>query len=380
MPFFFFLVLISYLLGNIYIFVRGLQTLGPFPLFFRCVYGTVYWAGAVLLILTFALRNVRQIPLAVGQTLFHIGSGWLVFTLYMILFLALADLLKVFFRTFSHGFLLSFLLTAGLLIYGYIRYEHPQRQTIRLHVNKPLRSKDRLRIVAVSDWHLGLGTGKERLRKDIDRINAEKPDLILIGGDLIDNSLGPVVEQQMETELNRLAAPMGVYMAPGNHEYISGIEACSRFIRKTQITLLKDSIVTLPCGLQLVGRDDKSNPDRLSIRDLAPLTDPSWPVILIDHQPVELAATEASASVDLQFSGHTHNGQVFPLSLLAARLFDISYGYAKRGRTHFYVSSGISLWGPPFRIGTHSEWVVFECSFGEPDDPSNLSQPKTNAL
>jgi predicted MPP superfamily phosphohydrolase len=298
----------------------------------------------------------------------------------MVIFLALTDLVKIFNRAFPYGFILSLLLTSGLLIYGYICYQHPQRQSIRLHIDKPLINRDKLKVVAISDWHLGLGTGKEKLKKDVDRINAEKPDLILIGGDLIDNSLGPVVAQQMETELNRLAAPMGVYMVPGNHEYISGIEDCSHFIEKTQIKLLKDSIATLPCGLQLVGRDDRSNRDRLSVRDLVPLTDPSRPVILIDHQPVELGITEAVGFADLQFSGHTHNGQVFPLSLLTAHLFDISHGYEKRGQTHFYVSSGISLWGPPFRIGTCSEWVVFECSFDEQDEKLTYLQPKPYSL
>ncbi|MDR1096764.1 MAG: metallophosphoesterase, partial [Tannerella sp.] len=72
---------------------------------------------------------------------------------------------------------------------------------------------------------------------------------------------------------------------------------------------------------------------------------------------------EATGAVDLQFSGHTHDGQVFPLSLLTGYLFDISYGYEKRGSTNFYVSSGFALWGPPFRIGTCSEMAVFECSF-----------------
>jgi predicted MPP superfamily phosphohydrolase len=363
MPLFFVLLLGSYLLGNLYIFVRGLQFLGQISPLFKWICAAVYWAGACMLFAVFALRGLRQIPFSIGQVLFHIGSGWLVFTLYMVVFLAVADLVKVFNGSFRYGFALSLLLTSGLLIYGYIRYQHPERQVFKIHVNKPLINRDKLKIVAISDWHLGLGTGRERLKKDVDRINAEKPDLILIGGDLIDNSVIPVADRQMDRELNRLQATMGVYMAPGNHEYISGIEACAGFIGKTRIKLLRDSIATLPCGLQLIGRDDRSNKGRLSVRDLTQLTDKSRPVVLIDHQPVELAATEAAGVVDLQFSGHTHNGQVFPLSLLAGRLFDISYGYEKRGDTNFYVSSGLALWGPPFRIGTCSEWVVFECTF-----------------
>ena len=365
MPVFFILLLISYLLGNIYIFVRGLQALGHLSIVFKWIFGLSFWIGALLLFSTFVFRGFRQLPFSLGHTLFQIGAGWLVFTLYMVIFLLCTDLIKVFNNSFQHGFIISLLLTITLLVYGNIRYKHPDKQVINITVNKPLVNTDKLTIVAVSDWHLGLGLTKKKLKRDVDFINAQNPDIIIIGGDLIDNSILPVIDQEMDKELNRLHATMGIYMAPGNHEYISGIEACTDLLHKTQVQLLKDSIVTLPCGLQIIGRDDKYNTNRLSINDLAKLTDKSRPVILIDHQPYGLDEVEATGAVDLQFSGHTHDGQVFPLSLLTSYLFDISYGYEKRNNTNFYVSSGFSLWGPPFRIGTRSEIVVFECSFIE---------------
>jgi predicted MPP superfamily phosphohydrolase len=365
MPALFFLLLGSYLLGNIYIFVRGIQFLGQISLTFKWIYGISCWTGAFMLFAVFALRNSRHISFSLGQILFHTGSGWLVFTLYMVIFLAGTDLIKVFNSSFRYGFSISLLLTFSLLIYGYIHYQHPDKQIFNIHINKPLINKEKIRIIAISDWHLGLGTDIKRLKRDVDLINAEKPDVIIIGGDLIDNSIIPVVSREMDKELNRLHATMGIYMAPGNHEYISGIEECTGLINKTQIKLLKDSVLTLPCGLQIIGRDDKSNRNRLTINEITKLINKSQPVILIDHQPYELNEVEATEAVDIQFSGHTHHGQVFPLSLLTGYLFDISYGYEKRGNTNFYVSSGFALWGPPFRIGTCSEMVVFECSFAE---------------
>ncbi len=365
MPAFFILLLTSYLLGNIYIFVRGLQAFGQISIVAKWIFSLSYWIGALLLFLTFAFRGFRQIPFSLGHTLFQIGAGWLVFTLYMVIFLACTDLTKVFNSSFKHGFTISVILTFSLLIYGYIRYQHPDKQVINIVVNKQLTNLNKLKIVAISDWHLGLGITKKKLKKDVDFINAQKPDIILIGGDLIDNSITPVIDQEMEKELNRLHATMGIYMVPGNHEYISGIETCIDYLRKTQIKLLKDSVATLPCGVQIIGRDDRSNSNRLPVNDLVKLVNKSQPVILIDHQPYGLDEVEATGAVDLQFSGHTHDGQVFPLSLLTGYMFDISYGYQKRGNTNFYVSSGLSLWGPPFRIGTCSEIVVFECSFAE---------------
>lgn len=361
MPLFFILILIGYLLGNAYIFVRGLQILGHFPFTFRLIFCIAYWICALLLVASMLLRNAK-LPFSLGHTMFQIGAGWLVFTLYMVLFLACTDLIRLFNHSFSYGFLISLGLTISLLTYGYINYQHPKKQVVNIDINKSLINKDKLKIVAVSDWHLGLGTDKKRFKKNVDRINAEKPDLILIGGDLIDNSIVPVVSQEMDKELNRLHAPMGIYMVPGNHEYISGIKECSEFIGKTNIQLLADSVVTLPCGLQLVGRNDYSNPNRLSANEWKGLTDASKPIIIIDHQPHNL--NEALLiGADLQFSGHTHDGQIIPLKFLTDYLFEVGYGYAKRENTHIYVSSGLSLWGPPFRIGTNSEFVVFECSF-----------------
>ena len=364
MPVFFILLLISYLLGNVYIFVRGLQVFGHLPSPFRITFIVLFWLCALLLFASFAVRNAQQIPFNIGHAIFQVGAGWLVFILYMVIFLACTDLIKVFNKSFSYGFVISLALTTSLLIYGYINYKHPKKQVVNILINKSITGTDKLKIVAISDWHLGLGTDIKLFKKTIDLINAENPDIILIGGDLIDNSVVPVISQEMDKELNRLNAPMGIYMVHGNHEYISGIEKCENFISKTKIQLLKDSTVMLPCGLQIIGRDDYSNKNRLSANDWESLTNSSSPTIIVDHQPHNLNEAQ-QIGADIQFSGHTHRGQIFPLSILTDYIFDISHGYEKRGQTHFYVSSGLTLWGPPFRIGTNSEFVVFECTFAK---------------
>ena len=214
-----------------------------------------------------------------------------------------------------------------------------------------------MKVVAISDVHLGNGTRKAQLKKFVEMINAENPDLIIIGGDLIDNSLLPLYQQKMEEELNQLKAPMGIYLAPGNHEYISGMEECERFLKNTPIRLLRDTIVTLPNGLQLIGRDDRSNRRRTPIADLMKKTDSTKPTLLIDHQPYEVSKKD-SLGIDIQFSGHTHRGQVWPLSLLVDNMYEQSHGYRQWPHSHVYVSSGLSLWGPPFRIGTDSDMLV----------------------
>lgn len=215
-----------------------------------------------------------------------------------------------------------------------------------------------MKVVSVSDIHLGYGTDKEKLKQYVELINAQQPDLILIGGDLIDNSVVPLYEEKMAEELAKLKAPLGIYMVPGNHEYISDIRKSMRFISETPIRLLRDEVVALPGGIQIIGRDDRSNKSRLSLQELTKRIDPAKPAILLDHQPYDLPDTE-QAGIDLQFSGHTHRGQIWPVSLITDYLFDQSHGYRQWGDSHIYVSTGLSLWGPPFRIGTDSELVVF---------------------
>ena len=363
MPIFFIILFVLYISGNIYIFFRGGQALAIQSIGVKIIASLIFWGGASLFFISFFCRN-RQLQPALSQICHEVGTGWLIFTLYMVLLLLLFDLLRVINIRFQYSFYVSLLLTISLLSYGYYQFKHPVTKVINIDINKPVVGlpNTSLRIVAVSDIHLGYATNKKRLKDFVNSINAQHPDLILIGGDLIDNSMIPVETQKMEEELNQLKAPLGIYMVPGNHEYISNIKACSQFLKKTPIHLLRDSTVVLPGNIQIIGRDDRYNRHRKSLQELTRGVDPENALILLDHQPYELHETVANA-IDLQFSGHTHHGQVWPLSLITDQLFEISYGYRKIGNSQIYVSSGLSLWGPPFRIGTDSELVVFDITF-----------------
>lgn len=364
MAVFIILMLGAYLGGNYYICLRGLQAMQHFPLPARWVFGVLVWGSALSVFLTFVLRNSKLSATPWAHFFFEYSSGWLVFTLYMVLFLFCFDLFRLFNHPFQYGFAGALVLTACLLSYGFYRFQHPSVQVIRLAVNKPA-AVDTFRIVAVSDVHLGMGTSDAMLQKYIRMINAQQPDVILVGGDLIDNSIVPVRERQMEKALAQLQAKYGIYMAPGNHEYISGISQCEQYLRQTRICLLRDSAATLPNGIRLVGRDDRSNPLRQTLPQLLEQVDTAFPVIVLDHQPAELTPA-ADAGVDLLFCGHTHDGQVWPMNLVTSRLFERSYGFEKRGGAAIYVSSGLALWGPPFRIGSRSEMVVFDLTFQRP--------------
>ena len=362
MPIFFIIIFAVYVLGNIYIFFRGWPVIASLHKGAKVVITCAYWLMAFAVFGVFLLRNV-SVPYSIMHGLHLVGTGWLVFTMYMVMILLVVDILHLFREKIKYSFIYATIVIICVLIYGNYRYQHPETNFINIVINKPLKGyQHSVKVVAVSDIHLGYGTSKDQLKEYVQLINNQKPDLILIGGDLIDNSIHPVREQKMEEELAKLHAPLGIYMIPGNHEYISGIEDSRNFIATTPVVLLQDSVVTLPNGLQLVGRDDSHNRKRLSLDSLVAETNPEFPVILLDHQPFNLDKA-AESGVDLQFSGHTHSGQVWPMTLVVDRMFELSHGYKKRGNTHLYVSSGLSLWGPPFRIGTQSEMVVFNISF-----------------
>ncbi|SEF64487.1 metallophosphoesterase [Parabacteroides chinchillae] len=362
MPTFFIIIIALYLLGNLYIFTWGKNTLKAQSTGVKVLLSIIFWGCALSFFSSFLLRNVAM-PDFLAHTMQEIGNGWLVFTLYMVILLGICDLLRLFHIRVRGAFYLAIGLTLSLLGYGYYNYQHPDIKVINIIINKPVNSEEKqLKVVTVSDIHLGYATDKDMLQKYVKLINDQKPDLILIGGDLIDNSVVPLYSEQMHEELSRLNAPYGIYMVPGNHEYISGITESKAFVQTTPIVFLQDSIVTLPNGIQIAGRDDRHNKNRKPIEELIHTTNPTKPVLLLDHQPYELDKT-ASTNVDLQFSGHTHRGQIWPMNLVTDHLFELSYGYKQIKNTHFYVSSGLSLWGPPFRIGTDSELVVFNITF-----------------
>ena len=186
-------------------------------------------------------------------------------------------------------------------------------------------------------------------------INAERPDLILIAGDLVDGDVRPVLEDRLAELVNQLEAP--IYACLGNHEYLGGEAREKGFIRQTKIQLLQDSVATFEDKLYIIGRDDATNRRRRSLRELTAGLDRTRPILLLDHQPHHLEEAE-QAGIDLQLSGHTHRGQVFPINLIVDQLYERSHGYHRRGATQYYVSSGIGIWGGKYRIGTQSEYAV----------------------
>lgn len=304
-------------------------------------------------------KAIDSMPLGLASAVYEVGNSVIFVLLYVVLAFLLLDIGRLVHLVPKHiivsnGYtsLALFVLLLALFVYGNVHYHDKYRETLSLTTTKKL---DRpLKLVLMSDLHLGYHNRRAELARWVDMVNAEAPDAVLIGGDIIDISLRPLLEENMAEELRRIKAP--IYACLGNHEYYSGEPRAEQFFRDAGITLLRDSAATMG-GVCIVGRDDRTNPQRRSVAELMSAARDGQYTILLDHQPYHLERAER-AGVDFQFSGHTHHGQVWPISWITEAIYEKAFGQHRRGNTSYYVSSGIGIWGGKFRIGTRSEYVV----------------------
>lgn len=328
------------------------------------------WGVVALGVLAFASLFVSVLagdgfPLSITSMMYKVGTSWFFMVLYMAMIYLVLDLLRVshllpvgkFMYASWAGTIGVALLTAVIFIAGNINYHNKRRVEFTVDTGGKL---DRpLKAVVVSDLHLGYGIGNRELARWVEMINAEQPDVILIPGDVIDNSLRPLEETGTADVLRGMKAKHGVWVSPGNHEYISGMERSVRFLRSAGLNVLRDESVLVDSSLYIVGRDDRTNRERKPLHELLAPLDRDKPVVLLDHQPVALEGL-AGAGVTLQVSGHTHRGQVWPISWITDAMFEKSNGLLQKDGTDIYVASGLGIWGGKFRIGTRSEYAVIE--------------------
>jgi predicted MPP superfamily phosphohydrolase len=234
---------------------------------------------------------------------------------------------------------------------------------VTIKLDKLPKSLDGLRIAQLTDLHIGPLIGGDWLRRVVAQVNALKPDLIVITGDLVDGSVDEL--RQHVAPLSGLVAPYGVYFITGNHEYYSGVEEWCAHIASLGVRVLRNERVSITAGTQgqsfdLAGVDDwhsSSFPGQGA--DLAKALagrDTGKALILLAHQPA--AVDEAAANgVDLQLSGHTHGGQIWPFTYLVYLQQPYAKGLHRHRNTatQIYISSGTGFWGPPMRFGTIAE-------------------------
>jgi predicted MPP superfamily phosphohydrolase len=373
---FFSIVIVIYSLANIYLYYKGLNAI-PFLKNNRFIYAVSFFLLAALFIAAKVLESKHS---SVITDIFNIiGGFWLAFMLYGFLFFLLSDIVSLLlripgivntgnilqFRKWS--FLITVSLSSILIVGGFFNAIIPLTREYNITVNKPAGSVKKLRIAAVSDIHIGSIIRKRSLKKLSVIIKDMKPDIVLLLGDIVDGEIGPVLRGDLLQYFTWPECTDGLYAITGNHEFIGGANRTIPYIESKGIRILKDEMIILEGGIQLIGRIDRDSfrfyrKQRMTLGELMQHADTTKPIILLDHQPFHLDES-AKYGVDLQLSGHTHNGQLWPLNYVTRMIYELSYGYMKKGNTNFIVSSGYGLWGPRVRSGSRSEVLLINLTF-----------------
>lgn len=367
-------------LVNFYIGRRGAQALSHYPAA-RTVFLVLFIAMAMAYPLARVLRALgKDTPAA---WLLKAGSYHMVVMLCGFFALALIDLVRLANKLvpfLPRGLtspsgptgLVLFLAVAGAtaltIVAGAWNAARPRTVELDLHLPRRAGTVDHLTAVVISDLHLGTLIGPSRLGMIVGKINALAPDVVFFPGDIVDETITDRIEAELSAIMKKIHAPLGIFAVAGNHETYSGLERNLACLRACGIHVLQDQAVRVADAFVLVGRRDPSSltpkEKRMPIGDILAregLND-SLPLILLDHQPAHLEEAE-KAGVSLQLSGHTHAGQLFPLDIINRMVWELNWGYKRRGDTQYYVTSGVGTWGPPVRTGSRPEIVHLALEF-----------------
>ncbi|WP_042200021.1 metallophosphoesterase [Paenibacillus camerounensis] len=261
--------------------------------------------------------------------------------------------------------IITLLLLVVLIGFGSFNAFSPVTRSYDIKIDKPGPESGQLHIVMASDMHFGYLSGAGHARRMVKEINALKPDIVLLPGDIIDDDIVPYKNKGIGDILSGINAPLGVYASLGNHDRFNGeIQELISLLEESGMKVLYDEAVQVGDWLTLVGRKDYSDDERADLAALTQEIDRSQPVVMLEHQPVELGTAEEQG-MDLMLSGHTHRGQIAPANLITSRIFENDWGYLQKGQMHSIVSSGYGFWGPPIRIGSRSEIVSIHVTFAE---------------
>ncbi len=378
---FFSVALTVYASINFYVGLRAWELLAFHPELRRMVLVLIVVLAASFI----AGRVLERFRISiVSSSLVWLGSFWLAAMTYFLLTALTIDIVRLsnfivpWFPAFLSNHPVQVKDTAALAVtlaviavvsLGHLNAIRPRVKDLEFPVAKVGGPSKTLHLVSVSDIHLGTIIGKRRLEKIVAVINSLQPDIVLMPGDVFDEDIGPVIRENLGEILRTIRPRFGVYAITGNHEYIGGEEAACKYLTDHGVVVLRDSSVRINDSCTIVGREDISirqfaGKQRKPLAELMEGVDRRLPVILLDHQPFRLEEAEQNG-VDVQLSGHTHHGQLWPFNYISQRIFEVSWGYKKKGTTHVYVSCGVGTWGPPVRVGNTPEILNITLTLGQ---------------
>ncbi len=378
MVYIFFLVFfVVFSLVNYYFISRIYYATGFLPL-------QVRRALVVILIIAASAYPLSKIvyhailPLPLYGMMVTIGAFWFAFLLYGGLYVVAVDLIRLFARkslrqrlsekSYSQLKLAilagGLVFTFGVVLYGYLQARDYQIVRQEVQIESAVEDTLRYQAVFLSDIHLSTVSDVKSIRHLVTMVNQLDADFILIGGDLVDDTQEVLETLGFQSLMQQMKARAGKYAIMGNHEYIVGEETAIDFIKKSGFTLLRDTAILVDSAFYLIGRDDPTRMREMGVprKDLYQITgglDSGFARIVLDHQPSKLDSAIAHKTA-LQLSGHTHNGQMYPGSIVTNWIYELSYGYGRFGDMQLYVSSGAGGWGPPVKVGSVAEIVLLD--------------------
>jgi predicted MPP superfamily phosphohydrolase len=377
-----------YLLANYYLLRRVMGWVKAWFPFFRTAR---HWALPVTVQAFLACSVVIAFFLPEGElrrAMKLVGNYWLGVLLYVLLAVSAADLLRlllghvlpfrhIFITTKMHraaGCVCALVILAAS-VWGVINTHIIHVTPYDVTVEKTVEGIDELKIVLVSDLHLGYNIGEKQMLQMVEKINGQDADLVVIAGDIFDNEWEAVDKPEaIAATLRGIQSKYGVYACYGNHDIEEPVLAgftfrqsahkesdprMDEFLKDAGITLLHDEGTLIDGKFYLYGRADAHRPGRgIETRktpgEITSDMDRDKPIIVLDHQPKELQEL-ADAGVDLDLCGHTHDGQMFPGNLTIKLMWENACGYLRKGEMHNIVTSGVGVFGPDMRVGTKAE-------------------------
>ena len=330
------------------------------------------------------------------RPLFKIGAYWLGISLYLILYVALIDLLRwIYSKVFKDKYndfyarlictLLIIVLTGATSIYGIINAKIVRTTEYEITINKDGGNFKEMTIAMFGDPQFGYNIGEYHLKQAVDIINKNDVDIVCVVGDIFDNQYSAIKHPDKLIELfNQIKSKYGMYAVLGNHDVEEPIHCgftfndddienklASKemldFIKKSGMVLLYDENVIINDSVNLYGRADQERPNlgnitRKESGDIFKEVDTTKPLFVLDHEPREYDELE-KAGVDLMMAGHTHDGQLWPTKIATDIIWENPYGLWVKNAFHAITTSGLGLFGPNMRVGTIAEVCIIHVKF-----------------
>lgn len=358
---------------------------------FKVPFAVVYLFMALSPVIAFLLPKS-----AVAIVIRRISTYWIGIMLYSLLYVVLFDLLRLIAKhtklkntlLFSRGSVISIgsvvvACAVATCLYGIFNARNINVNEYSVTVNKSCGSDKHLKAVLVADLHMGYAIGVDHITNMVEKINQQDADIVIIAGDIFDNSYDGMDDPEgIKAQLRSIKSKYGVYAVYGNHDIDEKIlmgftfdwggkqlhsEKMTNFMKECNIKLINDESVLINDEFYLVGRRDTDKPGtedgtRAEISELTKDLDKTKPIFVLSHEPDELQKT-ADAGADIDFSGHTHDGQLFPGNLTIGLFWENPCGMIKKDNMYSIVTSGVGVYGTFMRVGTDAEICSVDIDF-----------------